>query len=86
MSYELIPTTCPAATSPLVGAVSFGEVATNSARPGPLPAIIPLDQVYYWSYAWRDAERAAMDDLRANRARTFDDPAAAVRYLLGVER
>lgn len=67
-----------------IGAVAASNTA--GSRPPDMPAFIPADQLYYWSYAWREAERKAMEDLRAGRSRTFDDPMAAVRYLLGSDR
>ncbi len=51
-----------------------------------MPAVVSNDQLYYWSYAWQEAERKAIADLRAGRARTFDDPTKAARYLLGSDR
>jgi hypothetical protein len=51
-----------------------------------MPLFVPAAQLYYWSFAWQDSQRKAMADLRAGRSRTFDDPSAAVHYLLGSDR
>jgi hypothetical protein len=48
-----------------------------------IPAFIPANQTYYWSSRWQEAERQALNDLASGRARTFDDPRDAARYLLG---
>lgn len=76
-----------AATGP-IGAIQPSDAASNAGGPRPrrMPAFVAADQLYYWSYAWRESERKAMEDLRAGRVRTFDDPMAAVRYLLGSDR
>jgi hypothetical protein len=64
------------------------DAASNAAPRPPqrVPLFVPADQLYYWSYAWQESERKAMEDLRAGRARTFRDPMAAARYLLGSDR
>ncbi len=74
------------ATGP--GGVRPGAAASNlGSPPSPgLPLFVPADQLYYWSFAWQDAERKARADLAAGRSRTFDDPGEAVRYLLGTDR
>jgi hypothetical protein len=68
--------------------IRLAGTASSASGPPPrsMPVFIPSGQLYYWSYAWQDAERKAMDDLRAGRSRSFDDPMAAVRYLLGSDR
>jgi hypothetical protein len=58
----------------------------GGTRPPGMPLFVRAAQLYYWSFAWQDSERKAMADLRAGRSRTFDDPGAAVRYLLGSDR
>lgn len=75
-------------TAASAGTGAAAQGATNSREPSRrrMPAFIPADQLYYWSSQWQDSERKAMDDLRAGRARTFDDPTSAVRYLLGSDR
>jgi hypothetical protein len=69
-------------TEPFAGfSVAFaGSVSTSPA----IPAFIPADQAYFWSVPWQESERRALADLAAGRSRSFADPAAAVRYLLGV--
>ncbi|MGH2761930.1 MAG: hypothetical protein ACRDL4_02065 [Thermoleophilaceae bacterium] len=76
-----------AATGPN-GGLQVADAASNAVRRASqgVPLFVPADQLYYWSYAWRESERKAMADLRAGRAHTFDDPMAAVRYLLGSDR
>jgi hypothetical protein len=74
------------ASGPATVAVPSRAAASDFRPPERVPAFVPRDQLYYWSYAWREAERKAMDDLRAGRTREFDDPMAAVRYLLGSDR
>lgn len=53
----------------------------SGPRPHGMPVFVPASQLYYWSFAWRDSERRAMEDLRAGRSQRFDDPTAAVHYL-----
>lgn len=68
--------------APLSGAATNTVVLENQ----PVPTFVPADQLYYWSFAWQGLEREARADLEAGRSRTFDDPTAAVRYLLGSDR
>lgn len=61
------------------------RVATNHQRVGEsrnVPLFIPADQAYYWSSKWQSDEAESLADLAAGRARTFDDPASAIRHLL----
>ena len=60
------------------------RVATNgaTAKSRRLPMFIPADQVYYWSAQWQRDEAESLADLKAGRARTFDDPQDAIRHLL----
>lgn len=77
-----------AATSGRPGAISAVAAASNMPRPvgsRPIPVFLPAEQLYYWTYAWQSGEAKALHDLREGRARNFDDPRAAVSYLLGTE-
>lgn len=57
-------------------------MATNKAMANRhVPLFIPADQVYYWSSQWQRDEAASLADLKAGHARTFNDPADAVRDL-----
>ena len=85
--------TLPVATTVNAAAAATGDIASGSAATNTVvlqdqqvPTFVPADQLYYWSYAWRDSERRAMEDLRAGRFRSFADPTAAARYLLGSDR
>ncbi len=78
--------TTNAATGPLGTSATAGASNMTGLRTARIPTFVPGDQIYYWSYAWQDAERKAMADLRDGRVRTFDDPVAAVHYLLGSDR
>ena len=66
--------------------IGYVATATQIGYAAGMPLFIPAGQLYYWSFAWQGAERKAMEDLRAGRARTFVDAGAAVRYLLGSDR
>jgi len=82
MVTEAIPTTPHTPTLESFDGVTVafaGSVSTSSS----IPAFIPADQAYFWSVPWQEAERRALADLVAGRARTFADPTDAVRYLLG---
>jgi hypothetical protein len=88
MTYAVTPEN-EAATGRRSEVLTLGGVASNlqsESRPRTMPLFVSSDQLYYWSFTWQDAERKAMEDLRAGRAHTFDDPTAAVRYLLGSDR
>jgi hypothetical protein len=77
------------AAQPPTVAESFAGVtvafAGNVTQSSFIPAFIPADQAYFWSIPWQDAERRALADIASGRTRTFADPTAAVRYLLGGE-
>jgi hypothetical protein len=82
-----VSTNVNAAAAAPEGIPSVG-VATNTLvrRDQSIPMFVPADQLYYWSFAWQGLERDSRADLEAGRSRTFDDPTAAVRYLLGSDR
>jgi hypothetical protein len=46
--------------------------------------VLAGEQAYYWTAAWQHGELASLADLAAGRARDFDDPFEAVRWLFGV--
>jgi hypothetical protein len=58
----------------------FSNRNTDALRQ--VPMFIPADQAYYWSSQWQRDEAESLADLRAGRARTFDDPQDAIRHLL----
>jgi hypothetical protein len=39
------------------------------------------DQAYFWTYDWQRDEAESLADLKAGRARTFDNPQDAVAWL-----
>ncbi len=59
-------------------------IASNRSTDAPrqVPWFIPADQVYYWSRQWQRDEAESLANLKAGRAKTFDNPTDAVRYLL----
>jgi hypothetical protein len=59
-------------------------VASNCKMrvPRRMPLFIPAEQAYYWSSQWQRDEAASLADLKAGKARTFDDPQDAIRHLL----
>jgi hypothetical protein len=67
-----------------VASLRASRVASNSTSAGKrrVPMFIPAHQVYYWSSQWQRDEAESMADLKAGRARTFDDPQDAIRHLL----
>jgi hypothetical protein len=68
-------------------AASFaGGTTVRSPSPDFMPAFIPADQTYYWTFRWQQDEARANADLAAGRFRDFDDPKEAVRHLLDTER
>ncbi len=46
-----------------------------------VPFFMPRSQVYYWSSAWQEGERASSAELRRGEAPTFDSPEDALRWL-----
>ena len=46
---------------------------------------VPADQLYYWTQAWQDDERAAVAELDRGQGRIFDDPTDAIRWLMSAE-
>jgi hypothetical protein len=47
-----------------------------------VPPATSAAQAYFWTRKWQAREEAAAADLAAGRFREFDDPDAAVHYLL----
>ncbi|HZK15294.1 MAG TPA: hypothetical protein VFC52_01730 [Solirubrobacterales bacterium] len=72
------------AGSSISPALQPSKVATNQGGTveRDVPLFIPADQAYYWSSKWQSDEAESLADLAAGRARTFDDPASAIRHLL----
>lgn len=72
-----------------VYAVPASSSTTDPARlPEGMPAAIPADQAYYWSFAWQRDIRESMEALRAGDYELFDDPNDpndVVRWLLETE-
>jgi hypothetical protein len=48
----------------------------------PLPAFVPRDELYFWSYAWQESQRRSQAQLEAGEFVEFDDPRDMVRWLL----
>lgn len=65
------------------GAVVWSRLPSNINLN--IPPITDQSQIYYWKLAWQHDEAEALEDLAAGRVRAFDDPEAAVRYLLNDE-
>ena len=55
--------------------------ATLSVEGG-LVASVPRDQLYYWTSAWQENERAALRELADGECREFDSGDDAIRWLL----
>lgn len=53
-----------------------------NANVGALPPNIPRGQVYYWTNLWQAGEAETLGELRAGGGILFDNPDAAVRWLL----
>jgi len=53
--------------------------------PQSFPASIPASQMYYWTRAWQEGERRALEELERGEGRHFDDPRDAIRWLLSPE-
>ena len=65
------------------------EAATNTsgASRGRMPAFVPSDQLYYWSYAWQEAERKAkVEDYLSGRwvAKKVFDSTEEIAKVLGI--
>lgn len=81
---EIIPS---ATTAPNGGNVHFTPSAATGAGdrvPQSMPASIPADQAYYWSFLWQNGVREAMAALDAGDYEEFDsdDPNDIVRWFL----
>ncbi len=52
-----------------------------------IPAFIPADQAYYWSFPWQDDVRASREALAAGEYEDFDsdDPNDVARWLLRID-
>ena len=53
--------------------------------PRSFPAAVPASQMYYWTRAWQEGERRALEELERGEGRNFDDPRDAIRWLLSPE-
>jgi hypothetical protein len=55
--------------------------------PSRIPFSVPLDQAYYWSAKWQEAERRALDAIRLGDYVDFDseDPNDVVRWMLSAD-
>jgi hypothetical protein len=76
---------CPGSAT---SAMEPSKVVASNRDPGVerrVPLFIPADQAYFWSSQWQRDEAESLVDLRAGRARTFDDPQDAIRHLLSDE-
>ena len=49
------------------------------------PIAVSKSQAYYWKRSWQEAEREALAEIEAGRARTFPNAEAVIRYLLGTD-
>jgi hypothetical protein len=53
--------------------------------PKDVPVAIPASQLYYWTGAWQQGEREALEAIKRGDSRDFDDPRDAIRWLLSAE-
>jgi hypothetical protein len=84
MTLSTLTTASNASGSSTATVGAFGSTSIAQDRlPRNMPLFIPAEQAYYWSYVWQASEARARADLREGRARSFDNPTDAVRYLLG---
>jgi hypothetical protein len=67
----------------LPGSASLNTPADRLPRD--LPAAIPVSQMYYWTGAWQQGEREALEEIERGEGRYFDNPRDAIRWLLDPE-
>jgi hypothetical protein len=73
------------------GAEAFGaatvELAGSLTSSSIIPAFIPADEAYYWSFHWQADVLESMAALRAGDYEDFDsdDPSDVARWLLSVD-
>jgi hypothetical protein len=48
-----------------------------------VPVAVSRGQAYYWSHTWQEAERESLEALVKGDAERFENPADAIRWLLG---
>jgi hypothetical protein len=53
--------------------------------PRDFPAAVPASQTYYWTGAWQQGEREALEEIKRGKARYFDNSRDAIRWLLDPE-
>jgi hypothetical protein len=81
-TFVLVPQVTVSVSERSVGIVS-GLTATN-ARGGPVIGV-PEAQLYYWTRAWQENERAAVDELERGEGQHFASAKDAIRWLLSDE-
>jgi hypothetical protein len=86
MSESMIEIALAATTTANGGDIPVGSADATSGSIGGrgIPAAIPADQAYYWSFEWQDDIRESMAALAAGDFVDFDsdDPNDVARWLL----
>jgi hypothetical protein len=65
----------------------FAAASSNAAGQAPerMPASVPREQLYYWTYRWQEGIRQSRAELDAGEYRDFANPRDAIRWLLSEE-
>jgi hypothetical protein len=71
-----------APSRPLLAAASWNG---STRAPRGMPAVVPRDQLYYWTYIWQAGIRHSRKELAAGDFRDFDTPRDAIHWLLSDE-
>jgi hypothetical protein len=71
-----------ASSAPTTTTVLGHPAAANGQRPA---VVVPESQRYYWTRAWQQNERVAVEEVARGKGRRFDNPADAIRWLLSSE-
>lgn len=58
-----------------------GEYEGLERPPSGVPLYVPRSQAYYWTKEWQAGEREAQREIDEGRARRFDNPRDAIRWL-----
>lgn len=82
-----VPTLEPRANASSIVSVSVCPVAASTRAHDSDGAVhsVPRGQLYFWSHAWQKLEQEAADELANGDFEDFDDPGAALRWLLSTE-
>jgi hypothetical protein len=71
-----------AGSMPVASMASWNGAGHGRRR---VPAAVPRDQLYYWTYLWQAGISRSREELAAGEFRDFETSSEAIRWLLSDE-